>query len=210
MDEKKIALLLSKLQGIAQTGLTYGKDVFDSERYTQILQVTTELTQSLTDLPAEKIRYYMETDEGYATPKVDIRAVVFSEDRLLLVKEKSDGTWALPGGWADIGYSPFEIAEKEVLEEANIRCCAQRLLAVKDKSKHDYPASLTYVYKFFILCQPQEHQISKEFETIETSAAGFFSEAEIQELPLSRARNTESDFAMIFADHREIQETFCD
>lgn len=207
MDQEKIARLVNQLQGIAQSGKEYGKDVFDLERYQQLSEVTAELLSELTTLPDDKIDYYLLNDEGYATPKVDVRAVVFHEDRLLLVKEKSDDSWALPGGWADIGYSPKEIAEKEVFEEAGIKVKAQRLLAVKDKAKHAYPVSLTYVYKLFIVCQPLDVEVQTG---IETQAVQFFTADEAEQLKLSLGRTLQEDILMAFSDHRQPLETTCD
>ncbi|WP_086444480.1 NUDIX hydrolase N-terminal domain-containing protein [Candidatus Enterococcus lemimoniae] len=199
--EKELSILLAKLQGIAQTGKKYGKDIFDQERYEELSQVTKQLMSTLyPSLSDQVLTILVDQDEGYATPKVDIRAVVFNQaGKLLLVKEKSDNCWSLPGGWADIGYSPKEIAEKETMEEAGISVKAERLIAVLDMSKHDFPPALTYVYKFFIRCEA-ENEILKP--GIETNDVGFFSLQEIYLLPLSKERNIIDNFEMIFADER--------
>jgi ADP-ribose pyrophosphatase YjhB (NUDIX family) len=151
----------------------------------------------------------LEQDEGYATPKVDVRAVVFNQaGKLLLVKEKSDERWALPGGWGDIGYSPKEVAEKETLEEAGLKVKAERLIAVLDKAKHPYPPALTYVYKFFIRCQPLGETTSVGLETMDT---GYFTLDEILTLPLSLERNIAANFQMIFEDYaHEVAGSICD
>lgn len=208
--EKELSILLTKLQGIAQTGKKYGKDIFDQERYEELSKLTKELMSILyPDLVDQKLTILVEKDEGYATPKVDIRAVVFNQEgKLLLVKEKSDNRWALPGGWADIGYSPKEVAEKETLEEAGLVVKAQRVIAILDKSKHDFPPALTYVYKFFIRCEAQ----SEKIETgIETNDVGYFSLQEIQTLSLSEERNIIDNFQMIFSDYQtENTNIICD
>ena len=199
--EKELGILVSKLQGIAQTGKTYCKDPYDLERYQELQQVTSQLIRTLYSMEEEQLHIYMEKDEGYATPKVDVRAVVFDrQNRLLLVREKSDGGWALPGGWADIGYSPMEIAQKETWEEAGIKVQGQRLIAVLDKAKHDYPPSLTYTYKFFIDCAFVEGDVSPG---LETSQAAFFTREAAASLFLSQERNTKTDLEMLFADHLE-------
>lgn len=206
--EKELLEQIARIQGIAQTGLMYGKDVYDKERYQELQEVAGNLFNLMTDLPEEKIKILTEKDEGYATPKVDIRAAVFDEqDRLLLVQEKKDHLWSLPGGWADIGFSPFEIAEKETEEEAGILVKASRLLAVKDKAKHLYPPSAVYVYKFFIACQWKEGQLKSG---VETEAATFFTEKEIQELKLSLPRNTREDIQQLFENHQNPQSVWCD
>lgn len=207
MDQRKIGILLSELQGIAQSGKQYGKDVYDLERYQQLSEVTEQLIGELTDFSGEKLHYYMENDAGYATPKVDVRALVFHEDKLLLVQEKKDGKWALPGGWGDIGFSPFEVAEKEVFEEAGIQVKAQQLVAVKDMAKHDYPYSLNYIYKFFIYCQWQAGELAGG---VETESAAFFSLAELADLEISFERNLMADFEMAFAYHQKPFPASCD
>lgn len=208
--EKELSILLAKLQGIAQTGKKYGKDIFDQERYEELSKVTKQLIGTLyPSLSDKELTIFVDKDEGYATPKVDIRAVVFNQEgKLLLVKEKSDNCWALPGGWADIGYSPNEIAEKETMEEAGISVRAERLIAVLDKSKHDFPPALTYVYKFFIRCVAENGELKPG---IETNDAGYFSRQEIYFLALSKQRNIIDNIEMIFADYQnEKNSIFCD
>ncbi|EOI00514.1 hypothetical protein UAY_01617 [Enterococcus moraviensis ATCC BAA-383] len=208
--EKELSLLLAKLQGIAQTGKKYGKDVFDLERYEELQQVTKQLMSLLyPKLSEQQLNVLVEKDEGYATPKVDVRAVVFNQEgKLLLVKEKSDNCWALPGGWADIGYSPKEIAEKETMEEAGIPVKATRLIAVLDKAKHDFPPALTYVYKFFIRCDAQSEELTVG---LETNDADYFSLQEIYLLSLSKERTIIDNIDMIFADyHNEKSIIICD
>ncbi|ALS38000.1 ADP-ribose pyrophosphatase YjhB (NUDIX family) [Enterococcus rotai] len=199
--EKELSILLAKLQGIAQTGKKYGKDIFDQERYEELFQVTKQLMSTLyPGLSDQALTILVDQDEGYATPKVDIRAVVFNQaGKLLLVKEKSDNCWSLPGGWADIGYSPKEIAEKETMEEAGITVKAERLIAVLDMSKHNFPPALTYVYKFFIRCEAENEMLKTG---IETNDVGFFSLQEIYLLPISKERNIIDNFEMIFADEQ--------
>ncbi|MEI5992267.1 hypothetical protein A5881_003823 [Enterococcus termitis] len=208
--EKELSLLLAKLQGIAQTGKKYGKDLFDQERYEELSQVTKQLmTLMYPNLSDHELVMLVDQDEGYATPKVDIRAVVFNQEgKLLLVKEKSDNSWSLPGGWADIGYSPKEIAEKETLEEAGLTVTAKRVIAVLDKSKHDFPPTLTYVYKFFIRCEAQSQALATG---VETNDVGYFSLQEIYLLSLSKHRNIIDNFEMIFADYQNEKKTMiCD
>jgi ADP-ribose pyrophosphatase YjhB (NUDIX family) len=199
-QEKELGILLARLQGIAQTGKRFGKDPFDIERYEELNQVTKALLATIyPTLSTEQLSVLLEQDEGYATPKVDVRAVIFNQEgKLLLVKEKSDERWSLPGGWGDIGYSPKEVAEKETLEEAGLKVKAERLIAVLDKAKHPYPPALTYVYKFFIRCQPLGQETSAGLETMDI---GYFTLAEILTLPLSLARNIPENFKMIFADY---------
>ena len=109
-----------ELQSLAQAGLTYGHDVYDLERYTRIREIAAEMMAEKTDLPIEKVTSLFCNETGYQTPKVDTRAAVFRERKILLVHEKN-GTWSLPGGWCDVNQTIGENAEKETLEEAGFR-----------------------------------------------------------------------------------------
>lgn len=182
-----------QLQAIAQTGLTYSKDPFDIERFEAIRKISIEIMNHYTDVEEKKIKNLFAKETGYATPKVDIRAVVVKDHKVLLVREKSDNAWSLPGGWADIGLSPGEVAAKEVKEEAGLDVQATRLLAVFDKKKHPHPPSPYHVYKMFILCEILGGSLTPGLETRDVQ---FFAENEIP--PLSKSRVTESQLELIF------------
>nr|WP_192917933.1 NUDIX hydrolase N-terminal domain-containing protein [Companilactobacillus halodurans] len=193
-------LLLEQLQAIAQTGKHYSKDVFDRERYDQLESVAKKLTSQLVQNSSKKQwNIYFDSDTGYVTPKVDVRAATFKNDKILLVREKSSGQWSIPGGWADIGYSAGEIAEKETFEEAGIKVIPKKLIAVKDMQKNHYPKkNLNYIYKMFFECQPTEDDIHSG---VETSDVKYFSLEEALDLNLSLARNLPADFKMAFDCH---------
>lgn len=182
-----------QLQAIAQTGLTYSKDPFDIERFEAIRKISIEIMYHYTDVEEKKIKDLFAKETGYATPKVDIRAVVVKDHKVLLVREKSDNAWSLPGGWADIGLSPGEVAAKEVKEEAGLDVQATRLLAAFDKKKHPHPPSPYHVYKMFILCEILGGSLTPGLETRDVQ---FFAENEIP--PLSKSRVTESQLELIF------------
>ena len=131
-----------ELQSIAQAGLTYGENKYDVERYEQIMVMSQRIIADFTDITYEKVENIFKMEEGYLTPKVDVRSVVIREDKVLLVKETIDDHWSLPGGWADIGFTPSEIAEKETQEEAGMIVRASRLLAVLDKKCHNHPPDI--------------------------------------------------------------------
>lgn len=182
-----------ELQSIAQAGLTYTQNKYDVERYEQIKQLSKNIVDEYSGLAMEKIDQIFELEEGYLTPKVDVRGVIFQEDKVLLVKETIDGKWALPGGWADVGYTPSEVVEKEVKEEAGLKVKVKRLLAVLDKKCHPHPPDLYYVYKMFFLCDQIGGQLKRGMET---SDVGYFG---IDELPeLSTGRNTKGQIEMVF------------
>lgn len=182
--------MAQRLQALAQTGLAYCQNEYDRERYEEIQAISLKMLATLSDVPIEQIIRLFPADGAYPTPKVDIRAVVFrGTDEILLVQEKiDDNRWTLPGGWADIGYTPFEVAEKEVREETGLIVRATRLLAVFDKKRHDHPLQPWYVYKFFIRCEVTGGQIRSE--TTETSGIAWMNKAVLSTLPLSTDRVT--------------------
>ncbi|WP_409292474.1 NUDIX hydrolase [Peribacillus sp. SCS-37] len=182
-----------QLQSIAQAGLTYSKDVYDLERFESIRNISVDMMTQQTDVNYEVIKGLFANETGYATPKVDIRAVVFRDNKILMVRENTDGGWSLPGGWGDIGLTPGEVAVKETKEESGFDVRASKLIAVMDKKCHSHPPSPYHVYKIFIQCEIIGGQPK---EGIETSAVQFFAESDLP--PLSAARNTESQIQMLF------------
>ena len=185
---------VQRIQAIAQNGLAYCTNEFDIERYEELRTLSVAMMSKYTDADPQIVRAVFAGESGYQTPKVDIRAVVKENGKLLLVQESSDGKWALPGGWADIGYTPTEVAVKEVKEETGLDVRPLRLIAVHDKKIHQHPPSPHYVYKIFILC---ERIGGKMVTGIETLSVGFFGEHEIPSL--SDARNTIEQITMCFS-----------
>lgn len=187
-----------QLQSIAQSGLEYSKDKFDIERFQQIRELSIEIMSEYTDMDNSKVRTLFANETGYQTPKVDIRAAIFKDDKILMVNETSDNKWSLPGGWADIDLSICENVIKESMEEAGAKVKPKRVIAVLDRNKHindTYPYS---VYKFFVECDYIE---GKHKKNIETSKSGFFT---LNTLPeLSVGRNTKSQIEMCFKARKE-------
>ena len=130
----------TRIQAIAQAGLAYAKDPFDRERYQSLRSLSLEIMEAHLQLQGEDeralLRELFASDTGYPTPKVDVRAFICQHDSVLLVKERADGRWALPGGWADLGRSPSEMAVREVAEEAGYEVRVKRLLSVWDENRH--------------------------------------------------------------------------
>ncbi|MCA4158340.1 NUDIX hydrolase [Priestia megaterium] len=182
-----------QLQSLAQAGLAYSKDIYDVERFELIRNISVEMLAQQTGMEMTVIKDLFASETGYATPKVDIRAVIFKGNKILMVKENSDGSWALPGGWADIGLTPSEVAVKEVKEESGFDVKAVKLLAVMDMKCHPHPPSPFHIYKMFIQCEIIGGQPMKG---VETSAVEFFAENNLP--PLSIARNTQTQIEMIF------------
>lgn len=192
---------LNKITGLAQTGLYYSKDVYDKERYDQIISYVRTLI-GLKEIDTQDFIEDVLQDVGYATPKIDVRAVVFKDNKLLLAKETQDGLWSIPGGWADIGYSAAENAEKEVLEETGLEVKATRLLALTDRRKHPHPAMFLHVYKAFFWCELIGGELKP---SIETSEVGFFGRNELP--PISTARVTETQIHQFFELLQELPES---
>jgi len=187
-----------RLQAIAQTGLTFTQNPYEVERYEQVREIAAEMMAEQSEWAAQPILALFADQAGYATPKVDVRGVVFDLDGgILLVKERRDGRWTLPGGWADVNDSPAEATEREVREESGYRARAVKLLACYDRHKHAHPPYAFHIYKLFFLC---ELEGGAPATSIETADVGFFSEDEIP--PLSLPRVTPAQIARFFEHHR--------
>lgn len=183
----------ARLQSVAQAGLTFGGDQYDLDRYKQIRTISVEILNEYTGISDEKIRDLFASETGYQTPKVDIRASVFKGNKILMIREKIDGAWALPGGWADVNTSVSESAARECLEEAGAIVKPKRIIAIHQADKHySFPYPYT-VYKIFVECELIESNFSDNTETLE---AGFF----LIDLlpPLSTERNTKEQIEMCF------------
>lgn len=183
--EKEILHIAKRIQALAQTGLRFGTGPFDIERYQELRELSVKLMEQITDAPIEKIRNLFTFETGYQTPKVDIRALVMRDGKVLMVREKADGKWSLPGGFADINISPGAMAEKEVWEETGLKVKRNRLLAVADTNLHDFPPMEYHFYKIVILCDLLSGELRGSEETY---AAGFFAFDDLP--PLSQGRVT--------------------
>ena len=166
-----------EIQALAQAGLTYGKDPYDLERYTRLREIAAEMIACKADISVEKARDLFCCETGYQTPKVDTRAAVFQDGRLLLVHE-SNGTWSLPGGWCDVDQSVAENTVKETLEEAGLRVSADRLIAVQDRNRRNPPRYAYGVVKIFVLCTILGGSFR---ENLETTESRWFSREELPE-----------------------------
>ncbi|CAB1057744.1 hypothetical protein D1BOALGB6SA_2499 [Olavius sp. associated proteobacterium Delta 1] len=173
------------LQAISQTGLHFSEDIYDQDRYRQIAKIAAEIIAHHTNLSEKKVLELNASEFGYATPKIDVRGVVFKDSKILLVREIADhGRWTLPGGWADVNETPSQATVREVFEESGFETQAIKLLAVYDREMQGHtPPFPFHVYKLFFLCEiigghAQAHG--------ETSEVAFFGEQEIPELSKSR------------------------
>jgi len=186
----------SRLNALAQNGLTFSHNPFDIERYTCVRNIAAEIMAAHTGVETTVVRDFFAREEGYATPKVDVRGVVFRDGTLLFVKEPEDGFWSLPGGWADVGDSPSEAVVREVFEESGYTTHAVKLLALYDRNKHAHPPFPHHAYKLFIRCELLGQVPAGSGET----EARFFEEDAIPEL--SVARVTVEQIARLFEHYR--------
>jgi len=184
-----------KVQAIAQNGLLFTRDPFDRERYEQLQQLVVTILSSELGIPESRVRELWSHDEGYATPKVDVRGAVFDGDRILLVRERSDGKWTVPGGWVDINDRPADAVEREIREESGYQARAVKLAALLDKSNpaHGHPPGLHHIYKIFFLCELTggTPQTSNETDGVE-----FFPVSSLP--PLSTGRVTRSQIERLY------------
>lgn len=181
MDE--IIELAQRIQALAQTGLTFTRDRYDTERYEELREIAVTLMSLTNASMREPLLNAFKEQIGYATPKVDVRAVILREGRILLAREAHDGLWSLPGGWADVGDRPSHAIEREVLEETGLVARATRLLGVFDLNLHNHPAQAFQAYKLFFLCEELGGELTTCVDTLEL---GFFSPDELPPLSLGR------------------------
>lgn len=172
------------LQALAQNGLTYAVNPFDIERYQAVKDISAEILSTYTQIDTDVIQDIFNSQAGYTTPKIDVRGVIFKDDRIMLVRELSDGKWTLPGGWADVNDSPSEAVAREVREETGYVVEVSKLLAVYDQNMHGHPPYIFHLYKLFFRCK----MIRKveNSNNIETGECNFFAKDNIPSLSLPR------------------------
>lgn len=198
---------LKRLKTLADTGLLYATSDYDIDRYLELQDISHRLLSNISGNNIEELKASFAVVKEYPTPKVDVRGLVLAEDgKILMVKESADGRWALPGGWADIGYSPKEVIIKECREEAGIDVVPERLLAVFDKKMHPHPPEQYYIYKLAFLCRATSFTLKKGFDVLD---AGFFA---IDQLPeLSEDRNLKSQIELLYQKALSSdKEAYCD
>lgn len=183
-----------RIQSLAQAGLAYCRNEYDIERYEELRTIAAEMIALETELPIEKVKMFFCNETGYQTPKIDTRAAIFQDGKILLVHEKN-GTWALPGGWCDVDQSVASNTVKEVKEETGLDASAEKLIAVQDWRKHNR-CNLPYgVVKMFLLC----NVLGGSFEdNIETTEIGYFAKDELPE-NLAVEKTTREQILLCFA-----------
>lgn len=181
-----------EIQSLAQNGLAYTNNLYDIERYTRLREISAEMLSMKTEFSIEKVKDVFCNETGYQTPKLDTRAAIFKDNKILLVHE-NDGTWSLPGGWVDVLESIKSNTIKEVKEETGLDVFAKKIIAVQDRNKHNKPVYAYGVCKIFVLCE----LLGGKFENnIETTEIAYFS---LDELPiLSEEKNNKEQIELCF------------
>jgi len=196
-----VRLIGIRLAALAQDGVTFAPSDYDLDRYRQVGRLAAELLAVLSDRPADELAVELGRDSGYATPKVDVRGAVFDErERVLLMRERADGKWSLPGGWADPGEAPSVAVTREILEETGYRASAVKLLACWDRDlQGNRPPLPVHVYKLFFLCH--DEGAVRPPEALETLDVGWFGLDELPPLSLGRVNHRQLERAL--AHHRD-------
>ena len=193
MENNKWLQWAIELQSLAQAGLTYGKDKFDQERYTRIREISAEMMSLLSDTPMDTVKGLFCNESGYQTPKIDTRAAVFQDGKILLVHE-NNGTWSLPGGWCDVDQSVASNVIKEVKEETGLDVTADKLIAVQDWRLHNVRNYAYGVIKIFVLCRKTGGTFA---ENIETTEIGYFDRDKLPD-NLATEKTTEEQIQLCF------------
>ena len=182
-----------EIQSLSQIGLTYTKDVYDRERYQRLREISAEMLAEKTEVSIEKVKDLFCHETGYQTPKLDTRAAIFRNNKILLVHE-NNGTWSLPGGWCDVLESVKSNTEKEVREETGLNVKAVKIISIQDRNKHNKPVYAYGVCKIFVLCEVIN---GKFVENIETTEIRYFS---LQDLPhnLAEEKTNKEQIEMCF------------
>lgn len=185
--------LIIEIQSLAQNGLAYTNNAYDIERYKRLRDISAEMLSMKTEISLEKVKDLFCNETGYQTPKIDTRAVIFRDNKILLVHE-NNGTWSLPGGWCDVLESIKSNTEKEVREETGLNVRAVKIISIQDRNKHNKPVYAYGVCKIFVLCEVIN---GKFVENIETTEIRYFS---LQDLPhnLAEEKTNKEQIEMCF------------
>lgn len=196
MQQKQIWLDWAiELQALAQAGLFYSKDIYDIERFQRIREIAADMLVFPSGLPVERVKDLFCSEIGYQTPKLDSRAAVFLDDKILLVQEQN-GLWSLPGGWVDVNLSVGENAVKEVKEEAGLDVHPEFVIAVQDRKKHNTEIYAYNICKVFLHCTFLGGSFQPNSETV---ASGYFSLDNLP--PLAENKTTAAQIQMCFEAH---------
>ena len=189
-----------EIQALAQSGLAYSHNEYERLRYERLMEVAAEIVEAHTELPAEAVLSSLSMQPGYATPKVDVRGAVVREGEILLVREASDGRWCMPGGWADVGDLPSEVAAREIWEESGFVSVPRKVVGVYDANRGGRPLEFYHAYKIVFLCEITGGHARPSHETLDVA---FFDFGDLP--PLSPNRTSERHLNEVLAHLRDPQ-----
>lgn len=198
---KRLHTLAVEIAALAQNGLNYGSDRYEIARYRRLQQISAEVMAMVSGVEAADFHCEIVAQSGHATPKVDVRGVLFDEqDRILLVRERRDGKWTLPGGWADALDAPSTAAIREFAEEAGLNVRIRKLAAVYDGFRRNgHPAIPFHIYKLFFMMERLDDAAPVAGLDEETTDVDFFP---LDGLPeLSTRRTTEEQLRRLHQHH---------
>ena len=183
-----------EIQSLAQAGLAYTENPYDIERYERLREISAEMVAEKSNISLDKVERLFCNETGYQTPKLDTRAAIFKDNKILLTHE-NNGTWSLPGGWCDVLESVKSNTVKEVKEETGLNVEAVKIISIQDRNKHNKPQYAYGVCKVFVLCNIIGGKFIKNIETTETK---YFS---LEEIPsnLAEEKTNKEQIEMCFA-----------
>ena len=183
-----------EIQALGQIGLTYSTSEFDTQRYQRLMEMAAEIIQNHTELQKDPMLNNFQVQPGYATPKVDVRGAVVRNGEILLVQERSDQRWCMPGGWADVGDLPSEVVVREVWEESGFNVVAKKVIGVYDANRTVTPLEFYHAYKIVFLCELTGGQARPSHETM---SVGFFKSDDLPPLSLNRTSQRHLDEVLL-------------
>jgi ADP-ribose pyrophosphatase YjhB (NUDIX family) len=205
-QEPQWLTIAREVRAIAQTGLAFSADGFDHQRYLRLQQLAAMLMAQGSSTEHDAILALLRQEKGYATPKVDVRGAAFTDGRVLMVREISDGKWTLPGGWADVNQSAGECVVREIAEESGFKARALKLAAVYDYQRSGHPPRhIDSIYKMFFICEIVGGAACASDETSEVS---FFAQNELPPLSLGRTTAAQIDRMFHHREHLELATDF--
>ena len=172
-----------EIQQLSQTGLAFTNNDYEKERYKRLNEITSEIIEHHTDLEKESLHKVLMNQPGYATPKVDVRAAVIKDGKILLVQESTDNCWAMPGGWADVGNLPSEVASRECKEESGYDVKPIKVVGVFDANRSGRPLEFFHAFKIIFLCELNGGEAKPSDETLDVQ---FFDFNDLPSLSLNR------------------------
>ncbi len=194
-----------EIQAISQIGLLFSKNHHEEKNFSRLQEIAAEMLEKHSNQELDQIRKMFQDQKGYATVKVDVRGAIVQDNKILLVQERSDGLWCLPGGWADVGETPSEMVAREIWEESGFQAEPQRLTGVYDANRGPEPLSFFHAYKLVFLCSIVSGYARP---SPETSAVDFFAFDQVPALSVPRTTQRHLDDIQTYLQNPELPAVF--